>query len=76
MKIHWWTDSGGNYSCHKNLPGLSAKESLIGYLEKVGGKWYYVLEPNAGRTGPFVDMGTARKALEKMVDGQPMNDWE
>ena len=76
MKIHWWTDSGGTYSCHKNEAGLTAKQSMLGFIVNVDGKWYFVLEPSAGRTGPFNNMHLARKALEKIVGGEPMNDWE
>ncbi len=65
MIIHWWEDSSGRHTCHKNEKGLSFDESLLGWLERRPEGWYFnVAEGPVDLVGPFKDMCRARKELQ------------
>lgn len=76
MKIHWWEDSSGRHTCHRNVPGLTASESYVGHLTEDLDGSYYVLSGSAERVGPFKHNGAARAALMAAVGGTVVNTWD
>lgn len=69
LVIHWWEDSSGRHTCHKNEKGLSAAESLVGWLERHPDGWYVnVAEGPIDLVGPYPDMYAARRELLKLLD--------
>lgn len=63
--IHWWEDSSGRITCHKNEKGLTSDQSLVGCLEHdKDGKWWIRFNNSDTMKGPYKDMYAARKALE------------
>jgi len=79
IKIHWWEDAQGRYTCHKNDRGLSFKESFLGELKRGSGApetWYFIIANTDDVVGPFKHMGAARRALEAAVGGEPITTWD
>ena len=82
--IHWWQDSSGRNTCHENIKGASFEDSFLGEIKEEYGVWRIKLVSKGISPldykdywhGEFKSKFEAMKALEKEVDGRPLNDYD
>lgn len=74
--VHWWEDSSGNRTCHRNVLGLSFHESYLGAIVGTPGKYFYIISGSTEEFGPFDDLAKVQRALMIAVGGSILNSWD
>jgi hypothetical protein len=69
IKVNWVSDSSGVNSCHRNGPG-KLKETYLGHIVFVDGKWFSKLKDEQGLRGPHRNMFMAKRDIEIAVNGE------
>lgn len=72
LVVHWWEDSGGRHTCHRNEKGLPASESVLGWMVHRPDGWYITVAETATSAeytnGPWNDVYTARRNLMDLLN--------
>jgi len=75
-KIHWWEDSGGRKTMHKNGEALNFEESFLGEIARFGSSWKVKSINDSDWHESFRTSFEAMKFLESMFNATPVNHWD
>lgn len=73
--IHWWEDSSGRRTCHENKFGSSYEQSFLGEVRCFSEVWKVKLKDKDWQ-GEYKNMYEAMKALQKLVNGRQVENWD
>ena len=84
IKIHWWTNSSSQHTCHQNISGASWELTLLGGVDMgEDDGWYcWIKEIEDEKIvkkligGPYKLLFTAKNLIETTVDGEPLFTWD
>lgn len=74
--VHWWEDSSGRKTCHRNERGLTFSESLLGEVKGNDLDGWYYSENGELWVGPFRSVNEVQEKLMIAVSGALLTIWD